>query len=75
MDKYELEAEYKRVSDRLKSKLGGKNYRFVNDGYVKEFDDACDAFVDTIRIRKATEEEIALYNKKHELYDKLKKYR
>ena len=75
MDKYELQAEYNRVSDRLKNKLGGKNYRFVEDGYVKEFDDGCDVFIDTIRIRKATDEEIALYYKKHELYDKLKKYR
>ena len=75
MDKYELEAEYKRVSDKLKNKLGGKNYRFVRDGYVKEFDDAPDVFVDTIRIREATDEEIALQNKKRELYDKLKRYR
>ena len=58
-----------------KYKLGGKNHRFVEDGYVKEFDDALDIFVDTIRIRKATDEEIALYAKKWELYNKLKKYR
>ena len=75
MDKYELQAEYNRVSDGLKDKVGGKNYRFVSDGYVKEFDDGCDVFVDTIRIRKATDEEIALQNKKRELYDKLKRYR
>ena len=75
MDKYELEAEYNRICDKLKYKLGGKNHRFVEDGYVKEFDDALDIFVDTIRIRKATDEEIALYAKKWELYNKLKKYR
>ena len=75
MDKYELQAEYNRVSDRLKYKLGGENYRFVSDGYVKEFDDAPDIFSDTIRIRKATDEEIALQAKKLELYDKLAKYR
>ena len=75
MDKYELEAEYKRVSAKLECKLGGKNYRFVSDGYVKEFDEAPDIFSDTIRIRKATDEEIALYAKKWELYNKLKKYR
>ena len=75
MDKYELEAEYNRVSDRLKYKLGGKTYRFVSDGYVKEFDDGYDVFVDTIRIRKATAEEIDLQNKKRELYEKLRKYR
>ena len=75
MDKYELEAEYKRVSDKLKYKLGASSYRFVSDGYVEEFDDAPDIFSDTIRIRKATDEEIALQAKKRELYDKLAKYR
>ena len=75
MDRYELEAEYKRVSAKLECKLGGKSYRFVSDGYVKEFDDAPDIFSDTIRIRKATDEEIALQAKKRELYDKLAKYR
>ena len=75
MDKYELQAEYNRVCDKLKNKLGGKNYRTVLDGYVKEFDDGADVFVDTIRIRKATDEEIALQNKKRELYEKLRKYR
>ena len=74
MDKYELQAEYNRVSDRLKYKLGGENYRFVSDGYVKEFDDAPDIFSDTIIIRKATDEEIALQAKKLELYDKLATY-
>ncbi len=75
MDKYELEAEYKRVRDKLKSKLGGENYRFVSDGYVKEFDDGYDVLADTIKVRKATDEEIALYYKKRELYDKLRKYK
>ena len=72
MDRYELEAEYKRVSDELECKLGGKSYRFVSDGYVKEFDDVPDIFTDIIRVRKATNEEIALQAKKNELFDKLK---
>ena len=75
MDKYELEIEYIRICYELRDKLGGNPYRFISDGYVKEFDDGCDVFVDTIRIRKATAEEIELQNKKRELYDKLKKYR
>ena len=71
MDRYELEAEYKRVSDELECKLGGKSYRFVSDGYVKEFDDAP---TDTLTIRKATTEELTLQAKQRELYNELKKY-
>ena len=72
MDKYELEIEYIRVCYKLRDKLGGNPYRFISDGYVKEFDDAPDIFTDIIRVRKATNEEIALQAKKNELFDKLK---
>ena len=71
MNKYELEIEYIRVCYKLRDKLGGNPYRFISDGYVKE---VVDTPADTLTIRKATTEELALYAKKWELYDKLKKY-
>ena len=71
MDKYELEIEYIRVCYKLRDKLGGNPYRFISDGYVKE---VVDAPTDTIRIRKATTEELALQAKQRELYNELKKY-
>ena len=47
---------------------------FVDDGYVKKFDDySCDIFIDTIIIREATKEEEYLYERKWQLRDMLKK--
>ena len=67
-----IEYQLKEVEDELYRSLGSKKY-FVEDGYVKEFDDCYDIFIDTIKIRKATSKEQYLYEKKWELKDKLKK--
>ena len=46
MDKFELMKELEMVERKLYSSLGSSEY-FVEDGYVKKFDDcSCDIFMD-----------------------------
>lgn len=73
MNKFDIMKELEMVERRLYSSLGSSDY-FVEDGYVKKFDDCCDIFMDTIRIREATKEEEYLYEKKWQLKDMLRKY-
>ena len=74
MDKFELMKELEMVERKLYSSLGSSEY-FVEDGYVKKFDDcSCDIFMDVIRIREATKEEEYLYERRWQLKDMLKKY-
>lgn len=67
----ELRREYNKVSSELKTSLGG-DY-FVENGYVKKFDDCHDIFMDTIKIREATSREQYLYDYKWELHSKIRK--
>ena len=72
MNKFEIMKELEIVERKLYSSLGSRDY-FVEDGYVKKFDDCYDIFIDTIRIREATKEEEYLYEKRWQLKDILRK--
>ena len=73
MDVFDIMKELEMVERKLYSSLGSRDY-FVENGYVKKFDDcSCDIFMDTIIIREATKEEEYLYERKWQLRDMLKK--
>ena len=72
MDKFDLMRELEMIERKLYSSLGSDKY-FVEDGYVKKFDDCCDIFVDTIRVREATKEEEYLYEKRWQLKNMIRK--